>query len=120
MTIESFGGSHRPSSERVTSDLAPHASEPRTDAWLAATEYVRSLPLYRSLYGARAGAFHFDDLESYPILERAHLNGQFPAGWANPVLTRATQASDVEYATSSGTTGCRTCRTRRKSPSSCS
>ncbi|WP_394821156.1 hypothetical protein [Pendulispora albinea] len=93
----------------MLSDLRETTLDPSSsntgDPWEEAADLVRRLPLYRGLYGARAPEFRFEDAHSFPILERASLIGQFPGGWMTERLSTASQRGEVEYATSSGTTG---------------
>ncbi|WP_103258042.1 hypothetical protein [Tabrizicola aquatica] len=65
---------------------------------------LNDIPVY-SGYPAEIPLDDPQALASLPILTKAQLNGQFPMMWMTPALRAAIAADEVEYASTSGTSG---------------
>ncbi len=68
--------------------------------------YIKTIPLYHSLYGEKIKNFKFKDrLKEYPLLLRSHIINDFPNNWMTSKLRNALNLDEIEKTTTSGTSG---------------
>lgn len=69
-------------------------------------QYVRTVPLYKRLYGDRINRLCFaKELRELPILEKQHIATSFPNEWLTERVRKAISNCAVEYTSTSGTSG---------------